>query len=187
MNAWASVMVRRESSATFRKCSPPPPPLPAFPGRPMTFSLQARPASTPCEPSRSTCSASIRNRSPQQVLHGLLDKNVLRNSLTLGFSVDFHHSEMLGITPCHLARCLAVSCGVVPYRRIRSWSGVKVETGSVNDAPKSLQKRRSLRLNQARTGPFLFHPAMAPSDRLIASLGMTRFSSNSRIVPSPLQ
>src|SRR5215475_870782 len=66
-------------------------------------------------------------------------------------------------------------------------SAVKERMGAVKLAPKALQYLRSLRLNQARTGPFLFHAAMAPSARDIASLGRTRDSSISRSVPRPWQ
>src|SRR4051794_24833648 len=111
----------------------------------------------------------MRSRSPWHSRHGVLDRNVLRNSLTLGFSVAFHHAAMLGMTPSNFGSFAAASSFVVPCSSTRSCRGVNVLTGSVKDAPKSLQNRRSLRLNQARTGPFLFQPAIAPSDKLIES------------------
>src|SRR5690606_14940960 len=49
----------------------------------------------------------------------------------------------------------------------------------------SLQNFRSLRLNHARTGPFLFHAATAPSASVIDSSGITSASSISSSVPSP--
>src|ERR1044071_7675349 len=70
---------------------------------------------------------------------------------------------------------------------MRRWSGVKVRIGAVKLGPMALQNLRSLRLNQARTGPFLFQAATAPSARLIESLGRTRDSSISSSVPRPWQ
>src|SRR5215831_9553974 len=70
---------------------------------------------------------------------------------------------------------------------MRRWSLVSERTGALKLAPTALQNLRSLRLNQARTGPFLFQAAIAPSARLMLSLGRTRDSSISSRVPRPWQ
>src|SRR6266511_4493224 len=60
-------------------------------------------------------------------------------------------------------------------------------TGAVNDQPCAWQTASRILRRHDASMAFRDHGASAPADRLLLQSGMSRFGSNSSLVPSPVQ